>query len=58
MQHFTNPDNPKNLPIDLTGVRQIAWEEKSTQKYVTPVARPPHDGKTYTETHGKPSRKK
>ena len=57
MQHFTNPKNPKNLPIDLTGVRQLDWEKKNASRYVNSVPRPPHDGKTYREKNGEPPRK-
>lgn len=56
MQHFTNPNNPKNLPIDLTGVRQLDWEQKVASRYVVPAKREPHDGKTYREKHGEPSK--
>lgn len=49
MQQFRDPKNPRNLPIDLTGVRQIEWENKNTHRETTPTKRPPHDGKTYRE---------
>lgn len=57
MQHFRDEKNPRNLPIDTNGVRQIAWEQKNTQRYVMPVPRPPHDGRSYREIHGEPSRR-
>lgn len=52
MQQFRDPKNPRNLPIDLTGVRQIEWEGKNTHRETTPTKRPPHDGKTYREKNG------
>jgi hypothetical protein len=55
MQHFPDPKNPKNLPIDTTGVRQLDWEQKVAGRYVVPLKREPHDGKTYREKHGDPS---
>lgn len=58
MQHFRDPKNPKNLPIDLTGVRQLEWEGKNNRRDVTPTKRAAHDGKTYTEQHGAPARGK
>lgn len=58
MQHFRDPKNPRNLPIDLTGVRQIEWEKKSVSRDVTPTKRAPHDGRTYRDVHGAPNRKK
>jgi hypothetical protein len=57
MQHFRNLKNPKNLPIDLTGVRQIEWETKAASRDVTPTVRAPHDGKTYRDVHGDPANK-
>ena len=57
MQTFRNPNNPKNLPIDLTGVRQLEWEGKNNHRDVTPTKRAAHDGKTYRETHGAPQSK-
>ena len=56
MQHFRDPKNPKNLPIDLTGVRQLEWEGKKLSRDVTPTKRPPHDGKTYSDKNGAPKR--
>lgn len=57
MQTFRDPKNPRNLPIDLTGVRQIEWEKKAVSRDVTPTKREPHDGKTYREKNGAPSHK-
>jgi hypothetical protein len=56
MQHFRDENNPKKLPIDLTGVRQIEWEQKHLSRDITPTKRPAHDGKTYREKHGDPGR--
>jgi hypothetical protein len=57
MQTFRDPKNPKNLPIDLTGVRQLEWEQQVVRRDVTPTKRAPHDGKTYRETHGTPAQR-
>lgn len=56
MQHFTDPNNPKNLPLDSNGSRQVDWENKAASRYVMPAKRPPHDGRSYREVHGEPSR--
>ncbi len=57
MQHFRDPKNPKNLPIDMTGVRQLEWEGKNNSRDVTPTKRAAHDGKTYSEKNGAPKKR-
>jgi hypothetical protein len=54
MQHFRDEKNP--LHVDTNGSRQVDWEHKAAPRYVLPVKRPPHDGKSYREVHGDPSR--
>jgi hypothetical protein len=56
MQHFRNEKNPKNLPLDTNPVRQLDWEQKVASRYIVPLKREPHDGKTYREKHGEPSK--